>query len=90
MIKLNCLLGWSYYGEKSLEFLLGAKSVKPYRIVFVIAVFLGAVAKLDLVWIFADVMNGLMAIPNLIGLLGLGGVVVAETKSYFERNHSYT
>lgn len=83
----STLLGWSYYGEKSLEFLLGAKSVKPYRIIFVIAVFLGAVAKLDVVWTFADVMNGLMAIPNLIGLLGLGGVVVAETKSYFERNH---
>ena len=83
----STLLGWSYYGEKSLEFLLGAKSVKPYRVVFVIAVFLGAVAKLDVVWTFADVMNGLMAVPNLIGLLGLGGVVVAETKSYFETNH---
>ncbi len=83
----STLLGWSYYGEKSLEFLLGAKSVKPYRVVFVIAIFFGAVAKLDLVWTFADVMNGLMAVPNLIGLLGLGGVVVAETKSYFERDH---
>ncbi len=83
----STLLGWSYYGEKSLEFLLGAKSVKPYRVVFVIAVFFGAVAKLDVVWTFADVMNGLMAVPNLIGLLGLGGVVVAETKSYFETNH---
>ena len=83
----STLLGWSYYGEKSLEFLLGAKSVKPYRIIFVIAVFFGAVAKLDVVWTFADVMNGLMAVPNLIGLLGLGGVVVAETKSYFETNH---
>jgi alanine or glycine:cation symporter, AGCS family len=83
----STLLGWSYYGEKSLEFLLGAKSVKPYRVVFVIAVFFGAVAKLDVVWTFADVMNGLMAVPNLIGLLGLGGVVVAETKSYFERDN---
>jgi len=86
----STLLGWSYYGEKSLEFLLGAKSVKPYRIIFVIAVFIGAVAKLEVVWTFADVMNGLMAIPNLIGLLGLGGVVVAETKSYFERDHPET
>jgi alanine or glycine:cation symporter, AGCS family len=83
----STLLGWSYYGEKSLEFLFGAKSVKPYRVVFVIAVFVGAIAKLDVVWTFADVMNGLMAVPNLIGLLGLGGVVVAETKSYFERDH---
>jgi AGCS family alanine or glycine:cation symporter len=83
----STLLGWSYYGEKSLEFLLGPKSVKPYRVVFVIAVFFGAIAKLDVVWTFADVMNGLMAVPNLIALLGLGGVVVAETKSYFERNN---
>jgi AGCS family alanine or glycine:cation symporter len=83
----STLLGWSYYGEKSLEFLLGSKSVKPYRVAFVIAVFVGAIAKLDVVWTFADVMNGLMAVPNLIGLLGLGGVVVAETKSYFERDN---
>ncbi len=80
----STILGWSYYGEKSLEFLLGASSVKPYRIIFVIAVFFGAIAKLDTVWAFADVMNGLMALPNLIALLGLGGIVVAETKNYFE------
>ncbi|OIP61594.1 MAG: sodium:alanine symporter family protein [Ignavibacteria bacterium CG2_30_36_16] len=79
----STILGWSYYGEKSLEFLLGRKAIKPYRVLFVIAVFIGAVSKLDLVWAFADIMNGLMAIPNLIGLLGLGGIVAAETKNYF-------
>ena len=80
----STILGWSYYGEKSLEFLLGPKSIKPYRLLFVIAVFLGAIAKLDLVWTFADIMNGLMAVPNLIGLLGLSGIVAAETKNYFK------
>ncbi|MBZ0200237.1 MAG: sodium:alanine symporter family protein [Ignavibacteriaceae bacterium] len=79
----STILGWCYYGEKSFEFLLGAKAIKPYRLLFVIAVFVGAVAKLDLVWTFADIMNGLMAVPNLIGLLGLSGVVAAETKNYF-------
>ena len=79
----STILGWCYYGEKSIEYLLGMKSVLPYRVLFVIAVFVGAVVKLDLVWTFADIMNGLMALPNLIGLLGLGGIVAAETKNYF-------
>lgn len=81
----STILGWCYYGEKSIEYLLGKKSVFPYRIAFVVAVFVGAVAKLDLVWTFADIMNGLMALPNLIGLLGLGGIVAAETKDYFQK-----
>lgn len=80
----STILGWSYYGEKSLEFLLGSKSIKPYRILFCIFVFVGAVAKLDMVWTFADIMNGLMAVPNLVGLLGLGTIVAAETKNYFD------
>ncbi len=79
----STILGWSYYGEKSLEFLLGSKSIMPYRILFCIFVFIGAVAKLDVVWTFADIMNGLMAVPNLVGLLGLGTIVAAETKNYF-------
>ena len=79
----STILGWCYYGEKSIEYLLGIKSVVPYRVLFIIAVFVGAVVKLDLVWTFADIMNGLMALPNLIGLLGLGGIVAAETKNYF-------
>lgn len=80
----STILGWSYYGEKSLEFLLGPKAIKPYRLLFVIAVFFGAIARLDVVWSFADIMNGLMALPNLIALLGLGRVVAAETKDYFK------
>ena len=80
----STILGWSYYGEKSIEYLFGEKAVKPYRIVFVLFVGVGAVAKLDLVWSLSDTFNGLMAIPNLIGLLALTPVVVKETKSYFE------
>ncbi len=83
----STILGWSYYGEKSLEYLLGEKSVKPYRILFVTLVFVGAVVKLDLVWTLADIMNGLMALPNLIALIGLSGVVAAETRNYFNKNN---
>jgi AGCS family alanine or glycine:cation symporter len=81
------LLGWSYYGEKSVEYLLGERAIRPYRVVFCLLVVPGAMAKLDLVWTFADVMNGLMALPNLIGLIGLASVVVAETQRYFESRH---
>jgi AGCS family alanine or glycine:cation symporter len=79
----STILGWSYYGEKSIEYLLGAKSVKPYRVLFCLFVGIGAVAKLKLVWDFADLFNGLMAVPNLIGLLALSGVIVSETNRYF-------
>ncbi len=84
----STILGWSYYGEKSLEYLLGSKSVKPYRVVFVVFVGVGAVAKLDLVWGIADVFNGLMAIPNLIGLLFLSKIVASETQKYYYAKHS--
>ncbi|RMD90680.1 MAG: sodium:alanine symporter family protein [Calditrichaeota bacterium] len=80
----STILGWSYYGEKSLEYLLGEKSVRPYRVLFCIFVGIGAVVKLELVWSIADVFNGLMAIPNLIGLLLLSKVIVDETQKYFQ------
>lgn len=79
----STILGWCYYGEKSIEYLFGAKAIKPYRIVFICFVGVGAVAKLSLVWNISDAMNGLMAIPNLVGLLFLTPVVVSETKKYF-------
>lgn len=81
----STILGWCYYGEKSIEFLFGSKSILFYRIIFVCAVFVGCVVKLELVWTFADIMNGLMAAPNLIALLGLSGVVAAETRNYFNK-----
>lgn len=80
----STILGWSYYGEKSIEYLAGSRFIFPYRILFTIFVFVGSVAQLELVWKFSDVMNGLMAIPNLIGLLGLSGIIVWETRDYFD------
>ena len=80
----STILGWCYYGEKSIEYLFKEVAVKPYRILFTIMVLVGAVVELDLVWTFADIMNGLMAFPNLIGLLGLSKVVVEETKKYLD------
>jgi AGCS family alanine or glycine:cation symporter len=82
----STILGWSYYGEKSIEYLAGEKWVFLYRILFTTFVFIGAVAQLDLVWKFSDVMNGLMAVPNLVGLIGLSGIIAWETKDYF-KNH---
>ena len=79
----STILGWSYYGEKSIEYILGERAVYPYRAIFCIVVGFGAVFKLQLVWSLADVLNGLMALPNLVGLLGLGGVIAWETKRYF-------
>ncbi len=84
----STILGWSYYGEKSIEYLLGARSIKPYRILFVVFVFVGAVARLEIVWNSSDVFNGLMAFPNLIGLLLLSHVVVSETNKYFYNKSS--
>ncbi|MFC3607406.1 alanine/glycine:cation symporter family protein [Stutzerimonas tarimensis] len=77
------ILGWSYYGEKCWIYLAGTRSVMPFRIVWVLAVPLGALAQLDFAWLLADTLNGLMAIPNLIALLLLSPVVVKLTREYF-------
>lgn len=79
---LSTILGWSYYGEKAVEYLFGTGSLIPYRTLWVIAVMIGAMVPLSTVWNFADLANGLMAVPNLISLLVLSGVIVAETKRY--------
>lgn len=78
----STILGWSYYGEKSIEYLFGKKAILPYKILWIIAIYVGAVFSLDFVWNFADLANGLMAIPNLISLIALSGVIVNETKNY--------
>ncbi|WP_238455602.1 alanine/glycine:cation symporter family protein [Desulfolucanica intricata] len=80
----STILGWSYYGEKCFEYLVGIKGITIYRVLFVIFVFIGAIYKQDLVWAVADTMNGAMAIPNLIGLLALSGVIAAETREFRE------
>jgi AGCS family alanine or glycine:cation symporter len=77
------ILGWNYYGERCVVFLLGTKGVLPYKIIFIVLIASGAFLHLDLIWIIADIVNGLMAIPNLIGLLFLRKVVLKETRSYF-------
>ncbi|HXH02711.1 MAG TPA: sodium:alanine symporter family protein [Candidatus Competibacteraceae bacterium] len=77
------ILGWAYYGEKCWEFLLGTRSEKPYRMLWTVAVFVGAVAHLDFVWLVADTLNAFMAVPNLISLLLLSPVITQLTRSYF-------
>ncbi len=78
----STILGWSYYGERAIEYLFGKIAIMPYRLLWVIAVFFGSVATLPLVWELADSMNALMAIPNLISIILLNGVLVAETRKY--------
>jgi AGCS family alanine or glycine:cation symporter len=88
MFAFSTILGWSHYGARGAEYILGVRAILPYRILFVVAAFLGSIYTLDFVWLLSDVMNGLMALPNLVGLLLLSGVVTAETRSYFERQRS--
>ena len=82
----STILGWSYYGEKSIEYLLGDRAVMPYRYIFTFFVLVGALAELDTVWAIADLFNALMAFPNLIGLLLLTPVIVKVTREFFENN----
>lgn len=80
----STVLGWSYYGEKCFYYLVGYKGLKPYRIVFSICAFFGSILNLGLVWDIADTFNGAMAIPNLIALLLLSGVIASETRDFKE------
>ena len=82
----STILGWCYYGERAVEYLKGKRWMMVYRILYIIAVFIGSVANLAVVWNFADCMNALMAIPNLISLLCLSGVIVHETRKYLWKN----
>jgi alanine or glycine:cation symporter, AGCS family len=95
LFAFSTILGWSYYGERNMEYLVGSRAVLPYRILFIIAAFLGAwvlgiggATGFELVWALADVMNGAMAFPNLVGLILLSGVVARETKEYFARREA--
>lgn len=87
LFAFSTVLSWALYGSRCIEFLLGTKAVRPYQILFIIIVFVGATMKLDMAWAIADTLNGLMAIPNLIALVGLSGVVVSETKRHFEEKN---
>ncbi|WP_104709110.1 alanine/glycine:cation symporter family protein [Helicobacter felis] len=79
----STIVGWAYYGERSVEFTFGVKYIIAYRLLYLVGIFVGALTKLEFVWNFSDIANALMAIPNLIALLLLHKVVLAETKSYF-------
>ena len=82
LFAFTTILGWNYYGERCVEYLLGVKAILPYRIIFILLIACGPFLKLEEIWVLADIVNGLMAIPNLIALIALSGVVVAETKAY--------
>lgn len=79
------ILGWNYYGERCTEYLFGVKAIKYYKVIFIAIIAAGAIPflKLDLIWKLADIVNGLMAIPNLIGIIGLRAVIISETRHYF-------
>lgn len=79
------ILGWCYYGERCFVYLVGISGVKLYRLAYIVLVGLGSFLHLNLIWIIADIVNGLMAFPNLIALIGLRKVVIEETKDYFQR-----
>ena len=83
LFAFTTILGWAYYGERCMSYLFGVKATLPYRLGYVVVVGIGPFLPLDFVWLVADITNGLMAFPNLVALLGLSGVVVAETKLYF-------
>ena len=85
LFAFTTILGWNYYGERCFEFLFGVKYIRLYRIIFVAMVLLGGFIELEAVWVIADIVNALMALPNLIALLALSPVIIAETKKYFDK-----
>jgi AGCS family alanine or glycine:cation symporter len=88
LFAFTTLLGWSYYGERCIQFLFGTKSIMPFRLLWIFAIPIGATAQLDFVWLVADTLNGLMAVPNLIALLLLSPVVFALTREYFNKSNT--
>lgn len=85
LFAFTTILGWSYYGERCFEFLFGTRFIFVYRLIFIAMVALGGFLQLDVIWVIADIVNGLMALPNLIALLALSPVIIRETKRYFEK-----
>ena len=86
MFAFSTVLGWAYYGERTMEKLAGRRSVMPFRVLFSLVVFVGCTTQLGVVWAFSDVMNGLMALPNLIGMIILSGLVARETRAYLKHD----
>ena len=88
LFAISTAISWSYYGDRSIEYLIGESAIIPYRVAFCIVHFLGAIFSLEIVWGFGDTALGLMAIPNLIALFALSGVASRITKDYFSRPHT--
>ena len=85
LFAFTTILGWNYYGERAVLYLAGMRAILPYRIVFIALIACGAFLKLEAIWVLADIVNGLMAIPNLIALIALSGIVVHETRRYLDK-----
>ncbi len=83
LFAFTTIIGWNYYGERCWEYLFGTKTITLYRVCYILVLASAVFLKLEAIWALADIVNGLMAIPNLIALLGLSGVIAAETKKYF-------
>ena len=81
------IIGWNYYGERCIQYLWGIKAIKSYKLIFIILVAIGPFLPLELIFVLADIMNGLMAMPNLIGLIGLRHVIINETEKYFSNSN---
>ena len=90
LFAFTTILGWSYYGERCASYLLGIKIIPIYRFLWIAATFMGAIIKLELVWIFADIANGLMALPNLIALLLLSPIIFTKTRHYFSKSKNFS
>ena len=86
LFAFTTILGWNYYGERCFEFLFGVRYIRVYRLLFVLMIVLGGFVGLEAVWILADIVNALMALPNLIALLALSPIVISETKKYFDKH----
>lgn len=90
LFAISTAISWSYYGNRCAEYLFGSRAILPYRWVYVVALFVGAVVRLEFVWNFSDITLGLMSLPNLIAIIALSGVVISLTKDYFSRKHVRT
>ncbi len=90
LFAISTAISWSYYGDRCAEYLFGPRAILPYRWLYVIALVVGAIVQLEFVWNFSDITLGLMALPNLIALIALSGVVISLTKDYFSRKHVRT
>ncbi len=90
LFAISTAISWSYYGDRCAEYLFGRRAILPYRWIYVVALFVGAVVRLEIVWNFSDITLGLMSLPNLFAIIALSGVVISLTKDYFSRKHVRT